>query len=476
MPTITFLGASGTVTGSRYLVETEHARVLIDCGLFQGSTALKALNWEPLPVPPGAIDAVVLTHAHLDHSGYLPCLVRDGYAGKVFCTEGTRDLAAILLPDAGFLEEEEAAHANRKHWSRHVPAKPLFTLLDAQRALTHLRPVAFGLSREVAPGMAIRFHPAGHIIGSAIVELTVTARGERTVIAFSGDLGRTGSPLMAPPATLAHADYVLVESTYGDRRHAPAPERELARVVREAAARGGMLVLPAFAVGRAQELLYVLRTLEDRGEIPVLDVYLDSPMAIDATAITLAHLDELGEPAASRARAEEPAFAPRRLHVVRDPERSRAINALKGPGIVVSASGMCTGGRIKHHLAHRLPDPKATVCLVGFQAAGTRGRALQEGAKVVHVFGEPVPVAATVERIDGFSAHADREQLLDWLKGFEAPPRATFVVHGEPSGREAFAGAIARTLGWKVHLPKQGERFELATWGRSPHPQAAVEP
>lgn len=461
MPSLRFLGASGTVTGSRYLVTTERARVLVDCGLFQGARKLKALNWEPLPFPPAQLDAVVLSHAHLDHSGYLPRLIRDGYGGKAFCTFGTADLASILLPDAGFLQEEEAAHANRKRWSRHVPAEPLFTLLDAQRALRHLRPVAYGAPREVAPGVTVRFHPAGHIIGAAIVELVLEERAGRTTLLFSGDLGRTASPLLAPPATFARADYVLVESTYGDRLHPPAPERELARVVREAAARGGMLVMPSFAVGRTQELLYVLRRLEDAGEVPALDVYLDSPMAIDATAITLAHLDELNPEAAERARSERPAFVPRRLRVVRDAEQSRALNALKGPGIILSASGMCTGGRVKHHLRHRLPDPSATVCLVGFQAAGTRGRALQDGAREVHLFGEPVPVAARVECLDGFSAHADRHELLAWLGAFEAPPRGVFVVHGEPENSRALAEHIERALGWKARVPELGELIAL---------------
>ncbi|MNS20439.1 Ribonuclease [compost metagenome] len=463
MATIHFLGAAGTVTGSRYLISTEHSQVLVDCGLFQGPRDLKALNWAPLAVSPARLDAVVLTHAHLDHAGYLPRLVKDGFNKKAYCTTGTADLLAILLPDSGFLQEEEALHANRKGWSRHQPAAPLYTMPDAQRALSHLRPMAFGVRREVAPGVHVRFHPAGHILGSAIAEFTLQEAGRETTVVFSGDLGRSGAPLMRDPARLSAADYIVVESTYGDRHHPTAePAEHLARVIRDAAAKGGMLLLPAFAVGRTQELLYVIRELEDAGAIPVLDVFVDSPMAIDATAVTLAHLDELDEETADRlARGIKP-LQPERLHIVRDAAQSRALNTIVGPGIILSASGMCTGGRIKHHLRVRLPNARNTVCFVGFQAAGTRGRALQDGATSVHIFGERVEVKAAIESVEGFSAHADQDQLLAWLGGFAQPPKAVFITHGEPRGSSALATAIAETHGWTTVIPQLGELVGLS--------------
>lgn len=463
MATIHFLGAAGTVTGSRYLISTEHARVLVDCGLFQGPRDLKALNWAPLPFSPARLDAVVLTHAHLDHAGYLPKLVKDGFVKKAYCTTGTADLLAILLPDSGFLQEEEALHANRKGWSRHQPAAPLYTMPDAQRALGHLRPMAFGVRREVAEGVHVRFHPAGHILGSAIAEVTIREAGGETTVVFSGDLGRSDAPLMRDPARLGAADYIVVESTYGDRHHPTAPPADqLARVIRDAAAKGGMLLLPAFAVGRTQELLYVIRELEDAGAIPVLDVFVDSPMAIDATAVTLAHLDELDEETADRlARGIKP-LQPERLHIIRDAAQSRGLNAITGPGIILSASGMCTGGRIKHHLKVRLPNARNTVCFVGFQAAGTRGRALQDGASSVHIFGERVEVKATIESVEGFSAHADQAQLLAWLGGFTQPPKGLFITHGEPRGSAALAEAIAETHGWTTIIPQLGELVGLS--------------
>ena len=469
MATLHFLGAAGAVTGSKFLLSTPWAKVLIDCGLFQGPKDLKALNWQPFPVPPNQLDAVILTHAHLDHSGFLPKLIKDGYPRKVFCTSGTADLLSILLPDAGFLQEEEAQHANRKGWSRHRPALALFTMLDAQRALQRLRSVPYGKPREVAEGITVTFHPAGHIIGSSILEIVVEEPDGKSVFVFSGDLGRLGTPLLKDPARLARADYLIVESTYGDRRHPDTPPAEaLARVVNDAVRRGGMLLMPSFAVGRTQEVLYVLRELEDQGKIPVLDVFLDSPMAIDATTIALEHGEEFDAEALALLRQGVKLLAPRKLHLVRDSDQSRALNQLKGPGIILSASGMCTGGRIKHHLHQRLSNERTTVCFVGFQAAGTRGRAILDGAEEVWLYGSKVPVRAAVERIEGFSAHADQEHLMTWMRGFEAPPRRTFVVHGEPEASGALAGRIQDELGWKTAIPSQGELVSLMTTGRAP--------
>lgn len=472
MATLQFLGAAGAVTGSKFLLTTPWAKVLIDCGLFQGPRELKGLNWQPFPTPPSQLDAVVLTHAHLDHSGYLPKLIKEGFDRKVYCTSGTADLLSILLPDAGFLQEEEAQHANRKGWSRHQPAQPLFTMLEAQRALQRLRAVPYGKPREVAEGITVTFHPAGHIIGSSIVELVVEEPSGKSRYVFSGDLGRPGTPLLKDPTPITQADYVIVESTYGDRLHPITPPAdELAEVVKEAVSRGGMLVIPAFAVGRTQEVLYVLRELEDQGRIPSLDVFVDSPMAIDATAIALDHEEEFDAEAIALIRRGTKPLAPRKLHLVRDADQSRALNAIKGPGIILSASGMCTGGRIKHHLRQRLPDERNTICFVGFQAAGTKGRAILDGAQEVWLHAKQVPVKAVIKRIEGFSAHADQRHLLDWLKHFDAPPRRTFVVHGEPDSSLALAERIQEDLGWKTTVPVHGELISLVSTGRARQPR-----
>lgn len=455
MPSIQFLGAAGVVTGSKHLVETDRTRLLVDCGLFQGGRDLKQRNWEPFPRA-DELDAIVLTHAHLDHVGYLPRLIREGFEGLVHATPGTADLASLVLPDAGYLQEEEAHFAMKKGYSRHPFPEPLFTALDAQRALRHLRALPYEQDRQVALGVSVRFRPAGHIIGAATAELEV--EGESLV--FSGDLGRSHMALLKGPAPVKHADVLVVESTYGDRLHPPEnPHAELAKVVRESVHRGGILVVPAFAVGRTQELLLMLRRLEDAGEIPFLDVFVDSPMAVGATSVTLAHAEDFN--AEARAMLDRGALMPRRTHLVRDVMQSKALNAIQGPGIIISASGMATGGRVKHHLAQRLPDARNTVCLAGYQAEGTRGRQLEEGASHVWLFGDHLPVRATVARIQGLSAHADRGEILTWLKGFEQAPRETFIVHGEPVARQALARIIHEQLGWSVTLPEQGQRFAV---------------
>lgn len=461
MASIRFLGAAGTVTGSRFLVEWGSTRVLVDCGLFQGMKELRLRNRAPWPVDPASLDAVVLTHAHLDHSGALPLLGRSRFRGTIHCTPATRDLAGLLLPDSGRLQEEEARYANARGYSKHAPhARPLYTEEDALAVLPQLSPVRYGERREVAPGVAIRMERAGHILGSALVELEL--RGSRPVrVLFSGDLGRYGAPILPDPAPGVAADALVVESTYGGKEHpAGSPREALRDEVLRAVRQRGAVVIPAFAVGRTQEVLFTLRELEIRGELPVLPVFVDSPMAVDATALFLAHRDDHDDDMARRLAAGEEPLRPANVTFVRSPEQSKAINAVQGPCVILSASGMATGGRVLHHLARRLPDPRTTVLLVGFQAAGTRGRSLQDGARTVRIHGEDVPVNARVASISGFSAHADERELSRWLATFPAPPRRTFLVHGEPAALAAAKERMDR-LGWPAHVPQHLEELAL---------------
>ncbi len=457
-PSLTFLGAAGTVTGSKHLLEHGTGRVLLDCGLFQGLKELRARNWAPPPFDAATLGAVLLSHAHLDHSGYLPRLVKDGFRGPIYCTAGTAALLEIMLPDAAHLQEEEAAFANRHRTSRHDPALPLFTAADADRVLRKVRCVRFDTSFAPVAGVQARFTPAGHILGAAVVQCAI---GGRRVV-FSGDLGRYAVPILVDPTPVPEADVLLVESTYGDRLHPETePAAELVLGVRRAAERRGWLLIPAFAVGRAQQILYDLRRLEETGRIPGLPVYLDSPMAIQATVVYTAHPEEHdGELAASGAGGRRP-FAPRRLVLARTVEESKRLNGLDGPGIIVAGSGMATGGRILHHFRRLLPDPDTTVLFVGYQAAGTRGRLLQEGGREVKMLGAVVPVRAQIRLTDAYSAHADRAEILRWLRGFQRPPDATYVVHGEVPAATALRDAIAAELGWKVAVAEDGQRVTL---------------
>jgi metallo-beta-lactamase family protein len=460
MASIRFLGAAGTVTGSRFLVEWGAVRVLVDAGLFQGPKELRLRNRAPWPVPPASLSAVVLTHAHIDHAGALPQLARDGYRGTVHCTPATRDLSAILLPDSGRLQEEEARFANKRGYSRHAPARPLYTEEDALAALPSLSALRYGERREIAPGVSLLFRRAGHILGSATVELTLAGARPRRLL-FSGDLGRYGVPILPDPEPGVAADALVVESTYGGKRHTEgAPEEALAAVIQRAVRAGGALVIPAFAIGRTQEVLYALKRLEDEGRIPALPVFVDSPMALDATPLFLAHREEHDDDMTRRVAAGEDPLRPAKVTFCRTAEQSKAVNAVNGPCIILSASGMATGGRVLHHLYQRLPDPRTTVLLVGFQAAGTRGQALQAGAATLRMFGEDVPVRAHVETIGGFSAHADEDEVTRWLATFPSPPGRTFLVHGEPG---ALAAALARMerLGWPAHVPRHLEEVPL---------------
>ena len=451
--TVTFLGAAGTVTGSKHLVRAAGRHVLLDCGLFQGRKNLRLKNWSAPPLDPAALDAVVLSHAHVDHSGYLPRLVRDGFDGPVYCTAATADLLDIMLRDAAYLEEEQAALANRHGFSKHVPALPLFTLEDAEAALRLLAPRPLHRALEVAPGIRATFRHAGHILGAATVSLELP---DGATLFFSGDVGRPGQPILKDPEPPASADTVLVESTYGDRVHAPNPNEALARVVRETAERGAALIIPAFSVGRTQDLLWRLRLLEREGAIPTLPVYLDSPMAIDVTALYARHTEDHDREMTSSMQAGDPPLATAQFTIARTVEASKALNDLRGPFVLISASGMATGGRVLHHLKRRLPERSTTVLLVTFQAAGTRGRALQDGATTLRIHGTDVPVAARVETVDGLSAHADRQEIVDWLRSADRPPAIVHLVHGEPAASKALAATIRDELGWRVAPARDG--------------------
>lgn len=450
---LTFLGAAGTVTGSRYLLRGGRRSILIDCGMFQGQKALRQRNWAPLGVRPAELDAVVLTHAHIDHSGYLPVLAKQGFAGKIYCSPATRELCSILLPDAGHLQEEDARYANKRQFSKHKPALPLFTVEDAKRVLKQLVAVDFGHDCPLGEGMRFRLQPAGHILGAAIVAISDQQRR----IVFSGDLGRGNDAVMRPPAAIPEADYLVVESTYGNRGHPPEDaEAQLGTHLARALARGGVVVIPAFAVGRAQTLLHFVGRLKRRGAIPDAPVFLNSPMATNATRLYCDHRSE------HRLSVDECMQACGVAKIVNTPDESRALNSRRGPMVIISASGMATGGRVVHHLKAFAPDPSNMVLIPGFQAAGTRGAAMAAGAGAVKIHGEMVPVRAEVVQLDGLSAHADSDEILQWLRGLKQPPRAAFVTHGEPASAEALRSRIVRELGWPCSVPALGDRVELA--------------
>ena len=461
MTSLTFLGATGTVTGSRFLVDTGSSRVLVDCGLYQGEKDLRLRNWAPLPVDPASIDAVVLTHAHVDHCGFLPALVRDGFAGAIHASPGTVALAGIVLPDSGHLHEEEAAYANRRGYSKHHPALPLYTEADARTACTHLRATPFGEAVDVAEGVRVVLAPAGHILGSSIAHLTVAARhGPRTLVC-SGDLGRAAHPLLVPPAPIGTADVVLVESTYGNRHHDDEGALErLGAAIARTAARGGKVVIPAFAVDRTEVLLVHLHRLRAAGAIPDLPVFVDSPMALAALDVYREALAD-GSPDVRPDLVGGDVLGLAEVTAVRTVDESMDIDRLAYPAIIVSASGMATGGRVLHHLRRYLPDHRNTVILVGFQAAQTRGRLLAEGARQVKLLGHYIPVRAEVVDLPSFSVHADADELLTWLGTAATPPEAAYVVHGEPAASAALADAAGERLGWNAVVPSYGERVRL---------------
>jgi metallo-beta-lactamase family protein len=451
MATLTFLGAARTVTGSKYLVKSGSRQFLVDCGLFQGLKELRERNWETLPVEASAIDAVVITHAHIDHTGYLPKLVRDGFRGRIFCTPGTADLCRIMLPDAGRLAEEDAREANKEGYTKHAPALPLFTEIDAQRALGHLQPVGYERPMPIGSGVTIEFLDAGHLLGSAFVRMTFEGQGNRQVL-FSGDLGRYQRPVLPDPSRVESADILLVESTYGDRLHEPDDDGErLAEIVKATAQRGGKLIIPSFAVGRVEEVIYWLKKLEDAHRIPVLPVYLDSPMAVDAMKHYAARSEDL-DPDVRTRHGHVSAFSTRRFTAISTPQQSKELTASPASCIVISSSGMATGGRVLHHLKAALPSPRHTVLFVGYQAAGTRGRSLLAGEKQVKIHGQWVTVGAEIAKIDSMSAHADANEIMRWLGGFSRAPEMTYLVHGEPAAQSALEARITKEIGWPLHV------------------------
>jgi metallo-beta-lactamase family protein len=482
MISMTFLGAARTVTGSKHLIETNGVRVLVDAGLFQGLKELRLRNWEDLPVRADSIDAIVLTHAHLDHCGYLPRLVSQGFRGRVFCTQGTQDLCRIVLPDAGRIQEEDAEYANRHGFSKHKPALPLYRETDAFRAVSQLQPVGYERLMPVAPGFEVEFINAGHLLGSSYVRMHVDGR----IVLFGGDLGRFDRPVLPDPTMVPETDYLLVESTYGDRLHDPDDNGEhLAEIIRSTAERGGKIIIPSFAIGRVEEVIYWIKTLEQASRIPVLPVYLDSPMAsaalhrytervheldaelrpesTDNTAPHdgAAHESDERRRAHARQEREMCVFCTERFHVIRNVEESKQLTASRAPAVVISSSGMAEGGRVLHHLKAALPDAKNTVVFAGYQGVGTRGRRLVDGEKQSKIHGDWVPVAARIELLGSMSAHADANEIMRWLHGFTKPPQQTFIVHGEPPSMEALGARIQRELGWTFMMPEYRQHVQF---------------
>jgi metallo-beta-lactamase family protein len=465
MTKLTFLGAAGTVTGSKYLLEAAGKKLLLDCGIFQGSPELGERNFKPLPVAPGAIDYCVLTHAHLDHCGWLPCLVRDGFRGQVYANQASIDLATISLKDSAHLQEEDAERAQRgaKH-SHPSDRQPLYTIEDIDPLLQRFKAMPRKGSFDLSPEFHFEIYDAGHILGSCSFALTIDENGRKTVVVFSGDIGRYNQPILNDPATPSRADILLCESTYGDREHEPGDAASLlAGVVNRVAKRGGSIVIPAFAIGRTQTFMYYLRQLENDGRIPHLPVYVDSPMALSATGLYVKYTDDHDlDFSELETTGDHDPLSVHHFHLTRTVEESKAINNVKTPCIIISASGMVTGGRVLHHLAQRLPNAANAVLLAGFQAEGTRGRALQEGAKVLHLFGQAVAVNAEIITLGQFSAHAGKSELLRWLSGFEAAPRKTWLTHGEPAAAQSLQAAIKEKFHWDVGVARYLDTVDVS--------------
>jgi metallo-beta-lactamase family protein len=450
--TLRFLGGTGTVTGSKYLIESGGKRVLIDCGLFQGYKTLRERNREPFPVPPDTIDAVLLTHAHLDHSGYVPALVRDGFRGPIITTSGTAELCSILLPDSAHLLEEEAAHAARKGYSKHNPPKPLYTIQDVEQALSQFRTADFDEVLDVVSGVKATFLPAGHILGAAQLHLEVAG----TSLHFTGDMGRQHDPLMKPPRDFEGADIVVTESTYGNRTHPNIdPEAELGPALKPVLDRGGVVVIPAFAVGRTQGLMLHIWRLMEQGVIPRVPIYVNSPMAASATRMYHKHQEEHTIP------VEEFESVYDVAHMVGTVEESKKLNERHGPMVIIAASGMMTGGRVLHHLVAFGDDPNNAIVISGYQAGGTRGALLADGATSLRIFGRDVPIRAEVIQLESMSGHADSTEIIEWMKRSKSTPKMTYVTHGELDAADRMRFRISSELHWKVRAPEHGEIIDL---------------
>lgn len=464
MAKLTFLGAAGCVTGSKYLVEAAGKKLLVDCGLFQGTDDLKDRNWNPLPVDPKTIDYLVLTHAHLDHTGWLPVLVRDGYRRTIFANPATIELAGLLLKDSGHLQEEETADAQKHNWSKHAQPRALYTSEDIEPVLQLLKPMPRSGGFDISPEFHVESYDAGHILGSSSLELTITENGKKSVVVFSGDVGRYDQPILNNPRTPAtkQIDLLLCESTYGDREHeAGDPLQVLGDIVNRVVKRGGSIVIPAFAIGRTQTFMYYMRQLENLQHIPKVPVYVDSPMALSATDLYLKYKEDHD---AQFARDENNGGDPlsvHEFHLARSVEESKQINNVTTPCVIISASGMCTGGRVLHHLQQRLGDKRNCVILGGFQAVGTRGRALQEGAKSLSLFGQNVPVLAEIVEMGQLSAHAGKSELLRWMTGLEVPPKQVYLTHGEPEAAQALQQAVTAQFKWRAAVARYLDSIEI---------------
>ncbi len=458
--TIQFLGAAETVTGSKHLLRVGEHKFLIDCGLFQGNPELKERNWREFPVPPHSLDAVLLTHAHIDHIGYLPRLWKQGFRGKAYCTGATSEITRISLPDSGKLQEEFADYANRKGFARHKPALPLYTEKEARAACELLEPVSFDRPLSLAGGVSAKWIRAGHILGSAFIEVTLP---DKRTILFGGDLGRPNTPIICDPTIVEGANFLLVESTYGNRVHSKQPPMEsLCEIIHEAIANRGVIIIPAFAIGRTQDILYYLKQLEISGKCPMVPVYVDSPMGVDATGVYARHHEDHDLEMEHLEDNNTNPLRPESVNFVKTVDDSKSLNKLDGPAIIIASSGMANGGRVVHHLAMRLGNPQDIVLFVGYQAEGTLGRDLIEQNKTVSVMGRQINVRATIKSVGSLSAHADSDEIMSWLHGFKSAPKQTFIVHGEPEAQAALKERIAKELGWETKIPKMFEEVELS--------------
>lgn len=449
---LTFLGATQTVTGSKYLIEVGNKKILVDCGLFQGQKELRLRNWAPLPIDPKSIDAVLLTHAHIDHSGYIPLLVKNGFKGPVYATKGTMELCKILLPDSGHIHEEDARRANKYGHTKHSPALPLYTREDALKSLSHCHAVHFEKQYDLFEDFTVSWHRAGHILGASFI----LCESKGVKLLFSGDIGRQADPLMLPPVPIETTDYLIMESTYGDRLHSKIDTSDiLAHHIRKTASHGGTIVIPAFAVGRVQEILYYLEKIKTEGKIPNIPIFLDSPMAENATDLWCKFKKE------HKLSDEESSKACKIAQYINTPDESKSIDNLHVPKIIISASGMATGGRVLHHLKAFCPDHKNTIIFTGFQATGTRGESMTSGKTEVKIHGEMIPIRAKIVHLTELSAHADYQEILTWMKGFKRPPRMTFITHGELNASESLKKHIEHSLHWNCVIPNYKDRIEL---------------